>query len=50
VDGEVQSEVPGVLALLARGSWTWTETKDIRFSDSWASQILLDATEELRME
>ena len=44
-----QSEVPGdCQSWLGGGPWTSTEAEDIRFSDSWALQTLMDSTEELR--
>jgi hypothetical protein len=48
--GKEKSEFPGELEEMTQGFQSCTEAKDFRFSDSWASQIPLDAMEELRME
>jgi hypothetical protein len=47
--GKCSLGVPVDLPELALGSQTFTEAEDIRFSDSWTSQMLLDTTEKLRM-
>ena len=44
--GEAQSVVPKELLELAQG----TKAEDDRFSSFWTPQILLDATEDMRME
>lgn len=46
----VQSEVPWELSELAWGSPDLHGGWGVRFSDSWAPQMSLDASEELRME
>jgi hypothetical protein len=48
--GEVSLRSPGTLELAGGGLWVCTESRDLRFSDSWTPHMPLEAVEDLRTE